>query len=154
MKKIISLVAAILFTFGVMGCISMAPVEKRTQEMIVELPKTTKKANYIKSLEWFTLTFKSGKDVIDFKDEESGKIVGKGYINFGEFTGSKIYVFMTVEVKDNKARITCVAQNLTFPENTRDIDANLELPEVLVKTKALMNEYKAFMQKANTKKDW
>ena len=63
------------------------------------------------SLEWMARTFFDSKEVIDLKDKDNGKIIGKGIVTFkgkiGWFSANIPCRFtLIVEAKDNKYRTT------------------------------------------------
>lgn len=156
MKKIIAAaLLAILFS----SCVSVAPVERRTVERIVTVDGATKQEIFLRTLEWFAYTFKSSKDVIDLKDQESGKIIAKGYIDFIYlFTNFGINTLISIEVKDGKARISCVARSLEYVDDgrigNRDIDSKYELDDVMEKIKNLVDEYSIYITSQDGKADW
>lgn len=83
-----------------------ALLEDLSFEKIIEAPGT-KADLYIKANEWFVNTFNSAESVIQFHDKEAGKIMGKYVAPFN----ISIYNYysqstITVEVKDNKAKIS------------------------------------------------
>lgn len=67
MKKLI--LALLLFPF-----ISNA----QTRNGVVEIPGKSAEQLYLKANEWFALTFKSAKDIIQLNDPTEKKIIGKG----------------------------------------------------------------------------
>jgi hypothetical protein len=89
--------------------------EMRHYENIIEIPNTSQDNLYIKANEWFVETFRNAESVIQFQDKEAGIIKGKYYYlipksyhdifgNYGE-VGVVTYSIITVEVKENKAKI-------------------------------------------------
>lgn len=56
-----------------------------SKSSVIEVEKMTKTEIYKKALEWLTLNYKSANDVIQLKDEESGKIILKGNFSTGIF---------------------------------------------------------------------
>ena len=88
-KKLIILIVIILSTLR-----SNAQSLKLSDTVIVSKSKNELFSN---ALEWFANSFKSGKDVLQVSDKESGKIIGKGYFNTSP-------IQITIVVKDNKYR--------------------------------------------------
>jgi len=72
---------------------------------VVKVDSTIKKATlFSNSLAWFAYQFKSSNDVIQMKDFESGKIIGKGIFEnyyFGEKLTPRNIV-ITLTIKDGK----------------------------------------------------
>ncbi len=84
MKKIVVIAIMIIssaFTFGQI----IMPIDSITNKIayqdVIELPNHTAEQLYLKSKEWFSGTFVSGKNVIDLDDSKGFKIIGKGTIN-------------------------------------------------------------------------
>ncbi len=65
-----------------------------------EVPGITKEKIFSKSLEFLSRKFNSPRDIIDFKDKEEGKIIGKTIIRT-IYTAHAAYTF-GIYVKDNK----------------------------------------------------
>ncbi|MCD4682332.1 MAG: DUF4468 domain-containing protein [Bacteroidales bacterium] len=59
---------------------------------------------YERALEYFTFTYVSGKSVIEIKDKENGKIIGKGYYS-NVLPDIDVYHILQINVKDNRVRI-------------------------------------------------
>jgi len=75
-------------------------------EEVIDVPD--KKANdiYNKALEWFAIKYNSSKDVIQLKDSNLNKIIGKGNQSIPYYMRNPIvYHTIIVESKDNKVRI-------------------------------------------------
>jgi len=89
--------------------------EMRHYEKIIQITNTTQNDLYIRANEWFVETFHNAESVIQFQDKEAGIIKGKYYYLipktfhpvFGnDFElGAVTYSIITVEVKEDKARI-------------------------------------------------
>ena len=63
---------------------------------------------YTQSLSWMAEKFVSAKDVIQLKDKEAGKIIGKGYtdIKIGWLVLIPSKFTLKIDAKDNKYRLT------------------------------------------------
>ena len=69
--------------------------------------KLAKDDGYSATLKWFAVTFKSAKAVIQVSDKESGLISGNGAIpNVGFFNAFTLNFTLTIDLKDDKARMT------------------------------------------------
>lgn len=74
---------------------------------VVIVPAVSKQELFHRATMWFTLNFKSSKDVVQLSDENSGEIIGKGSFNV-DYTGlgAKNIGFVSftilVSVKDGK----------------------------------------------------
>ena len=95
-------------------CATLSP-EQLTVQDVVDVRGKTKKVIYTASLEWIETTFKTHQTVVEYKNPESAKIVGSIIT-----TGRKMlhdYKFksrITIDIKDNKARLTFEPQSLSI----------------------------------------
>lgn len=72
---------------------------------VVTLDSTqTKSVLFSNALSWFALTFKSANDVIQMKDAETGKIIGKGIFEMTDNGGKSLprNITITISIKDSK----------------------------------------------------
>ncbi|MBC8319089.1 MAG: DUF4468 domain-containing protein [Bacteroidetes bacterium] len=72
---------------------------------IIVVDSTQKKSTlFSNGLTWFAYQFKSSNDVIQMKDLESGKIIGKGIFEYVDQNGKSIprHILITLAVKDGK----------------------------------------------------
>jgi hypothetical protein len=88
----------------------VAPMEDRSMQKVHDID-LTKNEIYDKSLEWMAQTFSGSREVIELKDKDSGKIIGKGITSFrGKIGIGSTNVLcrftLIVEAKDNKYRTT------------------------------------------------
>jgi hypothetical protein len=88
----------------------VAPVEDRSLQKVRDID-LTKDEIYDLSLEWVAKTFFDSKEVIELKDKDNGKVIGKGLTSFrgkvGWFSADIPCRFtLIVEAKDNKYRTT------------------------------------------------
>ena len=90
------------------------PIDKNSGEIIyleiIENTGLTKKKMFLKASEWFAKMFKTSKNVIQFSDQDSGKIIGKGNFNVTHtFFGAKsnigyVTFMLEISIKDDKFR--------------------------------------------------
>jgi hypothetical protein len=76
-----------------------------TVSEIVKVDSALKKSTlFSNGLAWFAYQFKSSNDVIQMKDLESGKIIGKGIFEYVYQNGKSIprHILITLTVKDGK----------------------------------------------------
>lgn len=102
-------VAAIVILLSALaGCISQeaVPVPDRMYQQVVDV-SATKQELYTKTLEWIARSFGSSDAVIQFKDSEQGKIIGKGIVSV-TYSIAPVNTFftLTIELKDNRTRFT------------------------------------------------
>lgn len=89
------------------SCAANHPVTGEKVEKVYEV-SGSKSELYNKSLDWVAQTFNDSKSVIQVKDADRGRIIGKGVTNISIMGGmsQRPYGFtMQIDTKDNKARI-------------------------------------------------
>lgn len=93
---------------------------------IIEAPNKNAHQLYLRSKEWFAVTFKSANNFIQMDDSLSGKISGKGSTICSEKTSIGEYLFdidfnVAIEAKDNKykASITDILVGIRFNVDPR-----------------------------------
>ena len=108
MKKIIIIVAfTIIISCVAPGGFQIVPQEERIVRQIHEV-KLTKDEIFPKCLEWMAQTFVDSKEVVELKDKETGKIIGKGITNFmsGGIVSIPCRYTIVIDIKDYKYRTT------------------------------------------------
>lgn len=105
----------LLFSMSILAsCVTVpqpeVPEEERSLQKVHEID-LKKSVIFDKSLEWMAQTFVDSKAVIELKDKESGKIIGKGRTSFNVESGlSSVPIpcrfTLMLEAKDNKYRAT------------------------------------------------
>jgi hypothetical protein len=88
----------------------IAPIEERSMQKVHDID-VTKNEIYDASLEWMAQTLSGPREVIELKDKDNGKIIGKGITSFrGKIGIGSTNVLcrftLIVEAKDNKYRTT------------------------------------------------
>jgi hypothetical protein len=106
MKK---LLIPLLFAVLSSGCASTisSPVSTQVVEEKLEVPGT-KLELFNKSLDWTAQHYNDSKSVIEVRDSERGKIIGRGVLLIESSMGlRKDYYSYTlqIDIKDNKVRI-------------------------------------------------
>lgn len=112
LNKIFFYFVCILSVIAFASCASMpvAPIEDRSMQKVHDID-LTKNEIYDRSLEWMYQTFLDHREVIDLRNKEEGKIIGKGMIMFrGKIgwlsTDIPCRFTLILEAKDNKYRTT------------------------------------------------
>jgi len=83
-------------------------LSERTLQRVIDLPGLTQKQIYDKALEWMAKKYVSANEVIQLKDPDNGKIIGKGITDFTNYTATIPCEYsITIETKDGKCRVTC-----------------------------------------------
>jgi Domain of unknown function (DUF4468) with TBP-like fold len=146
--------------------------EQTVVSEIVKVDSTlTKSTLYSNGLTWFAYKFKSSNDVIQMKDPESGKIIGKGIFDFVYQNGKSIprHITITLTVKDGRYKyeveleiirefeITMEAKCLNCGKTTATviyINGTLQITNITTGRGAYHydNENVAWMEKGNYKK--
>jgi hypothetical protein len=85
---------------------TVVPQEERSVQQVREV-RLSKDQIFDKSLEWMAQTFVDSKAVIELKDKDSGKIIGKGVTKFRNAVVDVPCRFtLILEAKDGKYRTT------------------------------------------------
>lgn len=114
MKKIITIIIALTFTFLASSCVTtmygeLASEEQREAEFIYEFPSLTEEEVFLSAETWFVEMFTSSESVIELRNRESGRIAGKYTFSYLEMP--YYYIVKTtviVDVRDNRARIIMI----------------------------------------------
>ena len=111
-KKIIfSFVVAVLFS----GCATFTPVPEAEKELqFIETVNLDQDKVFNFAIDWFAESFVDSKEVLELKDRERGKIIGKGVIpqcfSVGPpsagFSMFRCRVTIIIEIKENRVRTT------------------------------------------------
>lgn len=146
MKKLI-LICVIM---PLVSCVhqKIVPVEDRQVQVVHEVD-LTKDQIFDKTLEWMALTFNDSKAVIELKDRENGKIIGKGISRFGIMGSTHSYVVI-VDIKEKKYRATF--KDFIVSQSGSEINGPPFLEQVLEKMKYLESSLALHIKKA--KEDW
>jgi len=138
---------------------------KIVYEEVVQAENFSKADLYSNALEWFALKYNSANDVIQLKDENSGKIIGKGLFKIVYYTRApSIYHTISIYAKDGRYKY--VISDLSYKDNQGDAFALEDFPKswagkkkLYIKAdeeiKLLITDLKKGMIKSNTdKNDW
>ena len=163
MNRIMSYFVIILSVIALASCASapIAPIEDRSMQKVHEID-LTKNEIYDISLEWMARTFFDNKEVIEIKDKENGKIIGKGITTFkgkiGWFSANMPCRFtLIVEAKDNKYRTTynnlvgLYGENQTRPE---PLEQKEYVDAVMAKLAVIDDGLYSYLKKSKLKIDW
>jgi hypothetical protein len=108
MGKVMKSVCFMMLGLLLVGCanLTVVPTEERQLQNVTEI-NLSKNEIFDKTLEWMAQSFTDSKAVIELKDKENGKIIGKGMTSFTNVVANIPCRFtMIVEIKDNKYRTT------------------------------------------------
>jgi hypothetical protein len=107
--------AVITILFSIIGCQS-TPLTKVDKEIAktYQVPNMNKKELFHSANMWMAKNYNSSQDVIQYSNEDSGTIIGKGIIPMPCDSSKRLLCggsilteyTMTIEVKDNKFRTT------------------------------------------------
>ena len=165
MKKLF-LIIPIIFSLNFIYCQDL-PIDNKTGRItyteINKIDSLNKSQLYSKTLEWFAYKFSSSNDVIQLKNEEKGKIIGKGNFGIKYYTRNPNIKFtITVSLKNNKYKIVITDLNYhdnqgeqfsidNFPKSWagkkklyKTVDANI---------KAILLDFKYFMESPSKEED-
>jgi len=163
MNRILCYSVCILSVIALTSCASMpiAPTEDRSMQKTHEI-NLTKNEIYDMSLEWMARTFFDNKEVIELKDKDNGKIIGKGITMFrgkiGWFSANIPCRFtLLVEAKDNKYRTTynnfvgLYGENQTRPE---PLEQQAYVDAVKEKLALIDDSLYKYLSKPKSNTDW
>ncbi len=163
MNKFLWYVACILsvFVFASCGSMPVAPTEERSMQNVRDID-LTKNEIYDLSLEWVAKTFIDSREVIELKDRDNGKIIGKGLTSFrgkvGWFSADIPCRFtLIVEAKDNKYRTTYTNfVGLWGESQTRAVPLveKKYVDAVKAKIALLDDDLHGYLVKSKSKTDW
>lgn len=99
----------VCFVIALTGCLTttVSTQDIESLQRIVELPGYSKADIYNKSLDWFARTYNSANNVIQLRDPDAGKIIGRGmgYVDFGLGTGDYYSYTMIVDIQEGRMRV-------------------------------------------------
>jgi hypothetical protein len=100
-----------LLLIPVLGISQEYPIDKETGKITYQVTKEIegkgKNDLYLSALEWFATSYKDANEVIQFKDQESGKVIGRALMRLPNALSTvSLFYNITVEVKDGKYRAT------------------------------------------------
>jgi hypothetical protein len=163
MNKIKCYFLGVLSVIALASCASMpvAPMEDRSMQYVHDVD-LTKNEIYDISLDWMARTFFDTKEVIELKDKEDGKIIGKGITFFrgkiGWFSADIPCRFtMIIEAKDNKYRTTynnfvgLWGENYSRPE---PIEQKAYVDAVKAKLAVIDGDLYSYLKKSKTNTNW
>jgi len=163
MNKIMRYFVCILSVSAFASCASMpkAPIEDRSAQKVHDID-LTKNEVYDISLEWMARTFFDSKEVIELKDKDNGKIIGKGITTFkgkiGWFSSIIPCRFtLIIEAKDNKYRTTYTnfvglwGENQSRPE---PLEQKAYVDAVKAKLAIIDDDLYGYLKKSKSNRDW
>ena len=163
MNRIKYYFACILSVMALASCASVpiAPVEERSVQKVHDIDLSQNEI-YDMSLEWMARTFFDNKEVIEIKDKENGKIIGKGITTFkgkiGWFSANIPCRFtLIVEAKDNKYRTTynnlvgLYGENQSRPE---PLEQKEYVDAVKAKLAVIDDGLYSYLKKSKANTDW
>ncbi len=154
MKKYIFLLVGLLFLFNCAGYQRIPPEEAQLQK-IYELQGMTKDVIFDKTIAWMAETFVSSKNVIELKDKENGKIIGKGVMRKTQMVGHSCTFTMIIDIKHSRIRITLKNLRAMLGEDlrtTRPMQYRYEMDPMKPKLAELCDNLYHYLK--NQKADW
>ncbi|HDY87340.1 MAG TPA: DUF4468 domain-containing protein [bacterium] len=141
MKKVIYFLLTAIVFISWLSCASLETplTEVPKVQRIIEVNKP-KDELYKLSNEWMAKTFKSSKAVIQYQDKEEGVIVGKGFTSVKYLGYVDTYFTMTIEVKDEKLRVTLEDIYLHQIIQSIEVESPLDLQQQWDKAKPELEE--------------
>jgi hypothetical protein len=174
MKKL--LVAGVLgFSLILGGCVSMpTPTDKPMESVVevVEVQGQKKDQLFESSKVWIAKSFKSANNVIQYQDQTTGTIIGKGNIQFpcegfidcGAFGKDRVNFTIQIDTKDDRARVSIydiTITNLTYVQGgvnnigqERPVSILEHQQRIQAKLKGLIQQYKSEIVTQKASSDW
>ena len=163
MNRIMHYFICVLSVIAFASCASapIAPIEDRSMQKVHDID-LTKNEIYDASLEWMAQTFFDSREVIELKDKENGKIIGKGMTSFRGKTGwfsanTPCRFTLIVEAKDNKYRTTYTNFIGLWGENQSRLEPVSEkayVDAVKAKLAVMDDDLYGYLKKSRSKTDW
>lgn len=157
MKK--KLIIILAFTI-IISCVGyqIVPQEERIFRQIHEV-KLTKNEIFSKCLEWMAQTFVDSKDVVELKDKETGKIIGKGITNFvaGGIASIPCRFTIIIEIKEYKYRATYknfIGLFGKYSNNPMPLEHKTYIDQVKANLATLDNNLYAYLTISKKANDW
>ena len=163
MNRILCFFVCILSVVAFASCASMpvAPMEDRSMQKVHDID-LTKNEIYDKSLEWMAQTLSGSREVIELKDKDSGKIIGKGITSFrGKIGIGSTNVLcrftLIVEAKDNKYRTTynnfvgLWGESYSRPE---PLEQKIYVDAVKAKLAIIDDDLYSYLKKSKSNTNW
>jgi hypothetical protein len=154
MRRLLVLIIGLNVLLNCAGTLTTAPKDINYQRVIEVIGG--RDTLYAKSLQWLAKTYTDSKEVIEYKDKDAGKIIGRGAttVLYNPTGIAPIYLniryAITIEVKDNKSRITFdQIYNPQSPAAPIWLDSWNRLQP---KYKELVDNYAEYLEAAND--DW
>jgi len=151
MKKLLLIGLLLLLT----SCIhqKIVPIEERQVQTVHEVNMSKDKI-FDKTLEWMAVTFTDSKAVIEIKDKENGKIVGKGVASFirGGIANIQFRFTMVIDIKDKKYRTTY--SNYSQVNYNYDIQTDDEILIVKKEMLSIDNSLNLFILSSHNNDQW
>ncbi len=103
MKKMMSVLLFVMIS----GILYALPESEREVVAVFDAPGLTKTQLFERTLEWMALSFGAAQEVIQYKDKDAGKIIGKGITSYGSWLETVDCRYtIVIEMKDNKVRMS------------------------------------------------
>lgn len=169
MKKIILGCFLAVSTLLIQGCISM-PTQAEIQEnsykgdsQVVEFSNIDKSKIFDASKIWIAKRFTSANSVIQYADKDKGTIIGKGNFSLKcpagvggldclAYTSTRAEFTLTIDVKDNKARLTF--SDVHQAVNNYPFFDDKSKPVVISQISELISDYKQDVEKQQISSNW
>jgi len=157
-----------LIAFIFISCapqLTSIPTSERIYQNVVEVDLSSEDI-YNKTLTWMAESFRSSKEVIEYKDIVEGKIIGNTIISVNFSEGimplyRDVRVTIIIEIKENKFRFTAknfilddmIFMNSHLPETPVEYKEQLEKISPIIETN-LINNLKEYLLESSKPDEW
>jgi len=154
-KKMLFFLIMISF---ILSCSSYQKVDTPKREVVkINEVDLSKDDIYNRSLQFIAENFKSAKAVIEYKDKESGRIIGNGSLMISDGIMQRPASFtMVIDIKEKKYRI--IYKNLLYRPGTKmpwkPIDYAGPYNSMMKSLDELTIRFNDYLSKANENKDF
>lgn len=140
-----SLFCAALLLSSCFAPVKMATKEQMLHQRITQVQNKSRAEIFDKTLKWVSLNFKSGKEVIDYQNRETGSIIAKGIIpnvDYGAMVRGNLHFTLSIDIKeDGKMRFDYGSiQMLVNWDGVHEIGDTEGVHEAARREFALLNE--------------
>lgn len=105
-------------------------------QQVVEMPGISEDVIFVRTKEYISLAYKSGKDVTQSAEKETGKVIVKGlFVITKTMYDARLRHFLMIDCRKDKFRVRFDNFSVTTP--TSDYDAPLEKDGIMGKEKIM-----------------
>jgi hypothetical protein len=127
------------------------------RERVVNL-EGTKNELFVRTNKWVVENFKSAKSVIQFSDKEGGVVAGRYLLGENTFfedaeesSKKDVFALMTIDLKDNAAKISLIPQEFQYVKNSLTNNFGLTKEKMDEQLTALIDSFEDYLNNYTSK---